>query len=137
MSLNKAFEIAGTALTANSQRLNAVASNLANAESVAGPDGQVYRARKVVFESYMVPGGASEGGQGVRVREVMTDPSPPKRVYDPKNPMADADGYLSMPNVEIVDEMVDMIAASRAYQTNVEVMNTAKTLMQKTLTLGS
>lgn len=73
----------------------------------------------------------------MRVREVLTDPSPPKRIYDPKHPMADAEGYLSMPNVEVVDEMVDMIAASRAYQTNVEVMNTAKTLMQKTLTLGT
>ncbi|MPS30387.1 MAG: flagellar basal body rod protein FlgC [Alcaligenaceae bacterium] len=136
MSMNKAFEIASSALTANSQRLNAVASNLANAESVSGPDGQVYQGRKVVFESYLVPG-ATGGGNGVRVREVLTDPSPPKRIYDPKHPMADAEGYLSMPNVEVVDEMVDMIAASRAYQTNVEVMNTAKTLMQKTLTLGT
>jgi len=136
MSMSKAFEIAGSALTANSQRLSAVASNLANAESVSGPDGQVYRGRKVVFESYLVPG-AVAGGNGVRVREVMTDPSPPKRIYDPKHPMADAEGYISMPNVEVVDEMVDMIAASRAYQTNVEVMNTAKTLMQKTLTLGT
>jgi len=134
--MNKAFEIAGTALVANSQRLNAVASNLANAESVSGPDGEVYRARKVVFESYLVPGG-TDGARGVRVREVATDPSPPKRIYDPRHPMADAEGYVSMPNVEVVDEMVDMIAASRAYQTNVEVMNTAKTLMQKTLTLGS
>jgi len=136
MSMSKTFEIAGTALTANSQRLNAVASNLANAESVSGPDGEVYRARKVVFESYLVPG-ADGGGNGVRVREVLTDPAPPKRIYEPGHPMADAEGYIAMPNVEIVDEMVDMIAASRAYQTNVEVMNTAKTLMQKTLTLGS
>lgn len=136
MSLNKAFEIAGSALTANSQRLNTVASNMANAESVSGPDGEVYRARKVVFESYLVPGAAT-GGQGVRVREVMTDPAPAKRLYDPQHPMADGEGYISMPNVEIVDEMVDMIAASRAYQTNVEIMNTAKTLMQKTLSLGS
>lgn len=136
MSMSKAFEIAGTALTANSQRLSTVASNLANAESVSGPDGEVYRARKVVFEPYRVPG-AEGGGNGVRVREVLTDPAPPKRVYEPGHPMADAEGYIAMPNVEIVDEMVDMIAASRAYQTNVEVMNTAKTLMQKTLTLGS
>jgi flagellar basal-body rod protein FlgC len=136
MSMSKTFEIASSALVANSQRLNTVASNLANAESVAGPDGQVYRARKVVFESYLVPGGA-DGGQGVHVREVTTDPSPPKRIYEPSHPMADADGYINMPNVEVADEMVDMIAASRAYQTNVEVMNTAKALMQKTLTLGS
>jgi flagellar basal-body rod protein FlgC len=131
-----AFQIASTALTANSQRLNAVASNLANAESLAGPDGQVYRARKVVFEAFKLPQSTAESA-GVRVREVVTDPSPPKRIYDPKHPLADGEGYITMPNVEVADEMVDMIAASRAYQTNVEIMNTAKTLMQRTLTLGS
>lgn len=136
MSMSKAFEIAGTALTANSQRLNAVASNLANAESVSGPDGQVYQARKVVFESYLMEG-AKAGSQGVRVREVVTDPSPGKLIYQPNHPMANDEGYITMPNVEVVDEMVDMIAASRAYQTNVEIMNTTKTLMQKTLTLGT
>lgn len=136
MSLMNAFQIASTALTANSQRLNAVASNLANAESLAGPDGQVYRARKVVFEAFKLPQSTAESA-GVRVREVVTDPSPPKRIYDPKHPLADGEGYITMPNVEVADEMVDMIAASRAYQTNVEIMNTAKTLMQRTLTLGS
>ncbi len=136
MSMSQVFEIAGSALTANSQRLNAVASNLANAQSVSGPDGEVYRARKVVFESYLMEGG-TQGASGVRVREVVNDPAPAKRLYDPNHPMADAEGYISMPNVEVVDEMVDMIAASRAYQSNVEVMNTAKTLIQKVLTLGS
>lgn len=136
MSLMNSFQIAGTALTANSQRLNAVASNLANAESVAGPDGQVYRARKVVFEAFELPQSGTESA-GVRVREVVTDQSPPKRIYDPKHPLADGEGYISMPNVEVADEMVDMIAASRAYQTNIEIMNTAKTLMQRTLTLGT
>lgn len=136
MSLNKAFEIANSALTANSQRLSTVASNMANAESVAGPDGEVYRARKVVFEAFSLPGSAKDA-KAVRVKEVVTDSSPGKKVYDPKHPMADADGYLTMPNVEAIDEMVDMIAASRAYQTNVEIMNTTKTLMQKAITLGT
>jgi flagellar basal-body rod protein FlgC len=136
MSLNKAFEIANSALTANSQRLSTVASNMANAESVAGPDGEVYRGRKVVFEAFSLPGSAKDA-KAVRVKEVVTDSSPGKKVYDPKHPMADADGYLTMPNVEAIDEMVDMIAASRAYQTNVEIMNTTKTLMQKAITLGN
>src|SRR4051812_42703913 len=119
MSLNKAFEIANSALTANSQRLSTVASNMANAESVAGPDGEVYRARKTMFEAFSLPGSAKDA-KAVRVKEIVTDSAPGKRVYDPKHPLADADGYLTMPNVEVVDEMVDMIAASRAYQTNVE-----------------
>lgn len=135
MSLTKSFEIAATALTANSQRLNTVASNLANADSVAGPDGQPYRARKVVFESFQLPG-SSQGSQGVRVRNITTDNAEGKRFYEPGHPMADKDGYVTMPNVEVVNEMVDMLAASRAYQTNVEVMNTAKTLMQKAISLG-
>jgi flagellar basal-body rod protein FlgC len=90
----------------------------------------------VVFEAFKLPQSTAESA-GVRVREVVTDPSPPKRIYDPKHPLADGEGYITMPNVEVADEMVDMIAASRAYQTNVEIMNTAKTLMQRTLTLGS
>lgn len=136
MSLIRAFEIAGTALSANSQRLNAVASNLANAESVAGPDGEVYQARRVVFQAVSMPGGPSEH-KGVRVREVLTDQREPKLVHRPGHPLADENGYVRMPNVEIADEMVDMIAASRAYQTQVEIMNTARTLVQRTLSMGA
>lgn len=127
------FDIAGSAMTAQSQRMNTTASNLANADSVAGPDGRPYRARQVVFE--MMPSGGPDVG-GVRVARVIEDPSPLRMVHDPKSPNANADGYVAMPNVNVVEEMVNMISASRSYQANVEVLNTAKTLMLKTLTVG-
>jgi flagellar basal-body rod protein FlgC len=127
------FHIAGSALSAQSMRLNAVASNLANADSVVGADGKPYRAKQVVFEATPVAG---ESGQGVRVKQLVEDASPGRMVYDPRNPAADDKGYVTMPNVSVVDEMVNMISASRSYQTNAEVMNTAKQLLLKTLTLG-
>jgi flagellar basal-body rod protein FlgC len=134
MSLFNMFNVAGSALTAQSQRLNAVASNLANADSIAGPDGQPYRAKQVVFEAVAMP---SDAARGVRVRQVVEDASPPRLVYDPKSPAANAEGYVSMPNVNVVEEMVNMISASRSYQTNAEVMNTAKTLLLRTLQIGA
>lgn len=127
------FDIAGSALSAQSQRMNVTASNLANADSVAGPDGQPYRARQVVFEM------AQSAGQavgGVKVARVVEDQSPLRMLHDPKNPNANADGYVAQSNVNVVEEMVNMISASRSYQANVEVLNTAKTLMLKTLTVG-
>lgn len=127
------FEISGSAMTAQAQRMNTTASNLANADSVAGPDGEPYRAKRVVFEAR---GGDSRGVGGVGVREVIEDPSPLRQEYRPGHPLADADGYVAMPNVEPVQEMVDMISASRSYEANVEVMNTSKQLMLKTLTMG-
>ena len=140
MAMNDVFRIASSALTAQSQRLNTTASNLANAESAAGPDGQVYRAKQVVFQTEPIAGrdgAVSAASAGVSVSRIVEDTSAPRRSYDPKHPAADADGYVSMPNVNVVDEMVNMISASRSYQTNVEVMNTAKTLMLKALTLGN
>ena len=127
------FQIAASAMTAQSQRMNTTASNLANADSVSGPDGQPYRAKQVVFE--MAPTNGQAIG-GVRVARVIDDPSPLRLQHDPKNPLANADGYVSMPNVNVVEEMVNMISASRSYQANVEVLNTAKTMMLKTLTIG-
>lgn len=132
MSDFRIFSIAGSALTAQSARLNAVASNLANADSVAGADGQPYRAKQVVFKATPVEG----GGMGVRVTQVVDSAAPLRMTYDPANPAANEQGYVSMPNVNVVEEMVNMISASRAYQTNAEVMNTAKSLMQKTLAIG-
>ena len=150
MSLFKVFNIAGSALTAQSQRLNVVASNLANAESLAGPDGKPYKAKQVVFETAPIPTNATGGragayvvssndaaANGVRVSSVTEDAAPGRRVYDPKHPLADGDGYITMPNVNPVEEMVNMISASRSYQSNIEVMNTAKNMLMKTLTLGS
>jgi flagellar basal-body rod protein FlgC len=132
MSDFKIFAIAGSALTAQSARLNAVASNLANADSVVGSDGQPYRAKQVVFAATPVEG----GGVGVRVTQVVESAAPLRMQYDPSNPAADEKGYVSLPNVNVVEEMVNMISASRAYQTNAEVMNTARTLMSKTLAIG-
>lgn len=132
MSLLNVFSIAGSALTAQSARLNAVASNLANADSVVGADGQPYRTKQVVFKATPVEG----GGIGVRVTQVVDSAAPLRMMYDPKNPAADARGYVAMPNVNVVDEMVNMISASRSYQNNAEVMNTARSLLQKTLAIG-
>ena len=120
-------------MTAQSKRLNVSASNMANADSVAGPDGKPYRAKQVIFRVDGEPG--QEIG-GVRVSDVVESTAPDRLVYEPGNPLADAKGYLHMPNVDVAGEMVNTISASRSYQANVDVMNTAKSLMLKTLTLG-
>ena len=133
MSLSNIFNVAGSAISAQSQRLNTVASNIANADSATSPSGQPYKAKQVVFKA--IPFGDVESS-GVKVDQVVEDQAPPKLVYDPKHPMADANGYVAMPNVNPVEEMVNMISASRSYQTNVETMNTAKNLLMKTLTIG-
>jgi len=135
MSLFKVFDVSGSAISAQSQRLNVVASNLANAESVAGPDGQPYKARQVVFQTQMY--GADPASAGVAVSQVVEDNSAPRKVHDPQNPAADSEGYVTLPNVNTVEEMVNMISASRGYQTNVDVMTTAKSLLQKVLQLGA
>lgn len=132
MSMFNVFTIAGSALTAQSQRLNVVASNLANADSATSSTGEPYRAKQVIFTAAPL----STGGTGVKVTSVIDDPSPARQVFDPKHPMADAQGYVNMPNVNVVDEMVNMISASRSYQTNVDMMNTAKSLLLKTLLIG-
>ena len=133
MSMFNVFNIAGSAMNAQSQRLNTVASNLANADSATSANGEVYKAKQVVFAA--TPMG-DDGATGVAVQAVIDDPSPMKTVYDPKNPLADDKGNVTMPNVNVVEEMVNMISASRSYQSNAEMMNTAKSLLQKTLSLG-
>ncbi len=133
MSMFQIFNVAGSAVSAQSQRLNVVASNLANADTVAGPDGQAYKARQVTFQTQLM---GQVGAAGVTVSNVSEDQTPGRRVHDPKHPQADGDGYVTYSNVNAVEEMVNMISASRSYQNNVEVMNTAKTLLQKTLQLG-
>ena len=133
MSMFSIFGVSGSAVSAQSQRLNVVASNLANADAVAGPDGQAYKARQVVFET--VPMG-SDASSGVKVRAVVESNEPMRKVHNPSHPLADAQGYVNQSNVNTVEEMVNMISASRSYQNNVEVMNTAKSLLLKTLQLG-
>ncbi|HEX4598951.1 MAG TPA: flagellar basal body rod protein FlgC [Burkholderiaceae bacterium] len=135
MSLFKIFDVSSSAIAAQSQRLNVVASNLANADSIAGPDGQPYKARQVVFQTQNL--GDDPSAAGVKVAQVVQDNTPARRIHDPSNPLADADGMVTMPNVNPVEEMVNMISASRSYQTNVDVMNTAKSLLQKVLQLGT
>ena len=133
MSLLNIFGVAGSALTAQSVRLNTTASNLANVESVVDEKGQPYRGKQVVFQVKPVQG---EMAKGVRVKEIVENAAPFRLVYDPHNPAADEKGYVRMPNVNVVEEMVNMISASRSYQNNVEVLNTALDLLKKTLSLG-
>jgi flagellar basal-body rod protein FlgC len=133
MSLFNIFNVAGSAMNAQSQRLNTVASNLANADSAVSANGEPYKAKQVVFAATPV---GDNGATGVNVAAVVEDPSPMKMVYDPKNPLANEKGYVTMPNVNVVEEMVNMISASRSYQNNVEMMNTTKTLLLKTLSIG-
>jgi flagellar basal-body rod protein FlgC len=133
MSMFSIFGVSGSAISAQSQRLNVVASNLANADAVAGPDGKAYKARHLTFQT--VPMG-SDGSAGVRIEGVRESEQPFRKIHDPSHPSADAAGYVTHSNVNPVDEMVNMISASRSYQNNVEVMNTAKSLLLKTLQMG-
>jgi flagellar basal-body rod protein FlgC len=131
------FNVSSSAASAQSQRLNVVASNLANADTVAGPDGQAYKARQVTFQTQLVGELANDPtAAGVRVSTISEDQTPGRRVHDPKHPAADAEGYVTYSNVNPVEEMVNMISASRSYQNNIEVMTTAKTLLLKTLQMG-
>ncbi|KIF82162.1 flagellar basal body rod protein FlgC [Noviherbaspirillum autotrophicum] len=133
MSLFNIFNVAGSAMSAQGQRLNVVSSNIANADSATSADGKTYRAKQVVFSAVPTENAAATG---VKVQQVIEDASPLKMVYDPKHPQADEKGYVAMPNVNVVEEMVNMISASRSYQTNAETMNTAKNMLLKTLALG-
>ncbi len=128
------FSISGSALMAQTQRMNVSASNLANADSVTSTSGQAYRAKQVVFK--VDDNGYPNSIAGVKVSQVIEDPAPMNLVYEPNHPLADENGYIQKPNVDVVAEMVNTISASRSYQANVEVINTAKSLMLKTLTLG-
>jgi flagellar basal-body rod protein FlgC len=136
MSSFKIFDIAGTGMSAQSVRLNTTASNLANAESVSGDPNSVYRAKHPLFEAIRSGLGKDASTAGVAVKGIFENQAPPTARYEPGNPLADANGYVYAPNVNSVEEMVDMISASRSYQNNVEVMNTAKDMMLATLRLG-
>jgi flagellar basal-body rod protein FlgC len=143
MSSFKIFDIVGSGLSAQSVRLNTVASNLANADSVSGDPSTVYKARHPVFQAVQAAAGQSTNafdkasGASVRVNGIVQSNAPPTERYDPGNPLADEHGNVYAPNVNVIEEMTDMISASRAYQDNVEVLNTSKDLMLATLKLGS
>jgi flagellar basal-body rod protein FlgC len=136
MSLENIFDISGSGLVAQSKRLNLVASNIANAESATSSTGEPYRGRHVVFKAVLASQ-MSPHAKGVKVPMVVEDQTPFKLKYDPGHPLADEKGYVRMPNVNVAEEMADMISASRSYQANVEVMNTAKSLMKQTMQLIS
>ena len=142
MSLFSIFDIAGSGMSAQSLRLNTTASNLANAENVSSSAAQAYRARQPVFSAVLnaFNGGASSLGQdassGVQVLDIVQSQAPIQSRYEPNNAQADAAGYVYLPNVNMVEEMANMISASRSYQGNAEVINTSKQLLLKTLTLG-
>jgi flagellar basal-body rod protein FlgC len=145
MSSFKIFDIVGSGLSAQSVRLNTVASNLANADSVSGDPNTVYRARHPVFQAVKAQVGAGgsasaidqASGTAVKVKGIMQSNALPTERYDPGNPLANENGNVYAPNVNVIEEMTDMISASRAYQDNVEVLNTSKDLMLATLKLGT
>ena len=146
MSLTSVFNIAGTGMSAQSTRLNTISSNIANAETVSSSIDQTYRARHPVFATVFqnAQGGNNgslfadqdQSGAGVQVMGIVEDQSSLMARYEPNHPAANEAGYVYYPNVNVVEEMTNMISASRSYQANVEVLNTAKTLMVKTLTIG-
>ena len=136
MQLDNIFGIAGTALNAQTVRMNTTASNLANANSVAGSEQEAFRARRPLFKALLSEEMTHAGAQfvgGVKVDRVVNDPTPIRKVWEPGNPLADKEGFVYHSNVNEMSEMVDMMAASRAYQNNVEVVNTARQLMSRTL----
>ena len=134
MSLFKIFDIAGSALHAQSVRLNTTASNLDNADSVSSSTAATYRARHPVFATLLETD--DEAAAGVKVLDIVESQAPLRREYQPGHPLADKEGYVFMPNVNPVEEMANMISASRAYQGNVEVMEASKQMLLKTLMLG-
>ncbi len=144
MALGNIFDIAGTGMNAQSLRLNTTASNLANAESASSSIEEVYRARHPVFSSihqqvmssYAVSDQDAPAIAGVKVDAIVESDAPLVRRYEPDHPKADAEGYVFYPNVNPVEELTNMISASRSFQMNVEVMNSAKQMMQRVLTLG-
>lgn len=146
MSLSQIFDIAGSGMAAQSIRLNTTASNIANADSAASSIDEVYRARKPVFAAVQdnamrqALGGDflndAPEATGVEVKGIVESEAPLDMRYQPDHPLADEQGYVMYPNVNVVEEMADMLSASRSFQTNIDVMDAAKTMMQRLLTLG-
>ncbi len=136
MSLMKVFDIAGSGMSAQSVRLNTTASNLANANSVSGTEAGVYKIRNPVFQAIMNDLSADRSSVGVAVTEIQESNAAPRKMHQPNNPLADAEGYVYMPDVNTIEEMANMISASRSYQSNVEIMNTTKQLILRTLQIG-
>jgi len=144
MSLFRVFDISGSALRAQTARLNTTASNMANADSISSSTGQTYRARQPVFAAQLDAAGSDGESAGVDVLGIVESQAPLRRdsqaplrrEYRPDHPLSDPQGYVNLPNVNPVEEMANMISASRSYQSNVEVLNTSKQMLTRTLSLG-
>ena len=137
MSLYNIFGIAGSALSSNSLMLNTTASNMANADSISSSSGETYKAKHPIFQTlYQNKLHNQLSMPGVQVTGIIDSNAEPIKKHSPEHPMADDDGYIYSANINIVEEMADMISASRAYETNLQVATTAKQLLQRTLTLG-
>ena len=137
MSLFNVFEISGSAMSAQSVRLNTIASNMANADVVGGDPEATYRARYPVFSSLLSSAMDDTAAAGVKVDRIIESSAAPRKEHSPMHPLADDDGYIYMSNVNTVDEMANMISASRSYQNSVKAMETTKQLIMRTLSLGS
>lgn len=139
MGLYNIFNIAGSGMSAQSVRLNTTASNIANADSVSSSIDQTYKARHPIFEAELAKatnGQQQTDGVSVKVSGIVESDKPLMKEYSPDHPLADADGFIYKPNVNVVEEMADMISASRSYQMNVQIADTTKSMLQQTLRLG-
>ncbi len=137
------IDVSASALSAERLRMNTISSNLANAQTTRTPEGGPYRRKDPVFQANPVPefsqvlkGAMEVPMHKVQVVDIVSDPNPPKMVYNPEHPDANPEGFVAMPNVNTMEEMVNMISASRSYQTNIEVMDASKRMLQQTLSLG-
>ena len=142
MDIFNTFQVSSSALKANTIRLNTISSNLANVETTSTPEGGAYKRKSVYFESQPLSfkkhlaTNMKKSAQGVAVTKIMEDQTPPRKVYDPSHPDAQDDGYVEMPNINVIEEMVDMMSATRAYQANVTTIKSAKRMALKALEIG-
>ena len=135
MSMFKILDISASGMHAQTVRLNTIASNMANADSVSSNKDETYKSKQPVFQT-ILEGNEYEPASGVRVKEIVESEAPAKMEYNPNHPMADEKGYIYRPNVNVVEEMANMLSASRSYETNIEVLNTSKQLLLRTIQLG-
>ncbi|RTR32597.1 flagellar basal body rod protein FlgC [Shewanella atlantica] len=137
MSLFNIFNVSGSGMSAQSVRLNTTASNIANADAVSSSVEETYRARHPIFEAEMAKANhQQQSSQSVAVKGIVESDAPLQKEYSPDHPMADGDGFIYKPNVNVMEEMANMISASRSYQMNVQVAEAAKSMLQQTLRIG-
>ena len=135
-NLIPAIDISASGLQAERTRLEVVASNITNAQTTRGPDGQAYKRKEVIFGPMLDQAGAPQKGGGVRVSKIIDDPSPGQKIYMPGHPHADAKGFVTMPNVNVIDEMVDMMTSTRSYEANLEVIKNARQMVTQAMQIA-